>query len=81
MQLWWLDPIDIDGSPHRKYDCQSFIVVRAENSEEARKLAATIAADETPECWLNEQWSTCVPYTFPTTDGDAEVVWSEFHPG
>lgn len=91
MKLWYLEPTDngqgdIWGNiphthPHTTYDCNTFIIVRAEDEAQARALASKIAKDETPECWLNPYWSTCVEYTFPTTDGDAEVVWSEVHPG
>lgn len=81
MKLWNLEPIDIKGSPHRTWDCNSFIIVRAESEDEARKLAAKVAKDETPECWLNPKWSECTEYTFPTADGESEVVWIEYQAG
>jgi hypothetical protein len=75
-----LDPIDSDDSPHVMYDCVSYVIVRAESEDEARKLAAKVAKDETPECWLNPKWSECTEYTFPTADGESEVVWIEHIP-
>lgn len=81
-KLWRLEPIeDVPGSPHVKADCVSFFIVRAANESVARQLASEQAADETPECWLNPAWSTCVEYEFPSKDGLSEVVWSEFCPG
>lgn len=81
MKLWWLESIDIAGSPHKTHDCITFFVVRAADEENARKLAATQAKDETPECWLNPKWSICEEYTFPTAEGEPDIVWSEFYPG
>lgn len=80
-KLWTLDSKDVDGSPCCFWDCNSSIIVRAESEDEARKLAAKVAKGETPECWLNPKWSDCVEYTFPTADGESEVVWLEYQSG
>lgn len=79
MKFWKLEHIDnVTGSPCRYYAAIIFFVVRAENESIARRLASEQARDETAECWLNPEWSTCEEYVFPTLDGTAEVVWSEY---
>lgn len=79
MKLYWLEPTE--DAPYATYDAISFFVVRAPDEATARSLAASQAKDETPDCWLNPQFCTCVEYTFPTNEGSPEIVWSEFHAG
>ena len=81
MKLWYLEPTDAPDNPHVVYDCITFFIVRAENEQRARELAAPHHKDEGAECWLNPKWSTCEEYFFPTLNGEEAVVWSEDHPG
>lgn len=81
MKLWMLEPTDVPDNPHCVYDCVTFFVVRAANESVARQLASEEAKDEGADCWLNPKWSTCTEYTFPTAEGETEIVWEETHPG
>ena len=88
MRLWILRPKDSAGeSPWEPWFDKAFgFVIRAENEEEARRMANDNGGDECGPIshsvyrtggnpWLDADYSTCEPLT---DEGDAEVVIRDF---
>ncbi len=88
MNLWLLQPIDpvaarrvghAGGDMKRwTWDCAYGFVVRAENEEAARALAADEAGDEGGDAWSDPKFTTCERLE---DNGEAEVVIRDFCAG
>ncbi len=88
MNLWLLQPIDAvaarrvgDAGGDMKrwtWDCSYGFVVRAEDEESARALAAIEAGDEGGDAWTDSKFTTCERLEHY---GDAEVIIRDFCAG
>lgn len=79
MNIWLLRPIDGHEAWEPWFDKAFGFVVRAENEETARSLAASQAGDEgrgQNSPWLDPSASTCVVLQ---REGNAEVIIMDFY--
>jgi len=60
------------------YDCYHGFLVRANNEDEARRVASESAFDEGAEAWLDSNLSYCDELSL---DGPLEILLSDFHAG
>lgn len=76
MKLWILRPIDENDSPWEPWYDKAFgFVVRAENVEKARQIAAIWSGREGEEAWTNPYLSTCNELT---QIGDEDMIIRNF---
>ena len=85
MKLFILRPItELDNDPWDPWYDKAFgFVIRANDEEEARKIADSNAGDENERYitiknnhpWLDEKYSTCNELT---TDGESELIITDF---
>lgn len=61
------------------YDVYLRMLVRADNEVHARTLAGTLAADEGPQTWWYDEYSTCE--LVEPNEGPIGVVIADFNAG
>lgn len=73
MRLWILSVRDVVG-----YDSYDAFVIRAETEDNARRMAASRAADEGEYTWLESDNSKCVSLS---AEGEERIILGSFNAG
>ena len=71
-------PEALSKFPDWDYDCYFGHVIEAQDEDQARQLAAEVAADEGKEGWLSPAITSCEELR---VTGTAHIILSDFHAG